>query len=286
MRKIWRGFAAAAAGAAALLSLSDARSASRRPRWIPTITTATSTPSGLRPRRGGKPVTARPHPVGPAGGGPAGGMPEGTFGYAITRTTMMFGLYMIPRCICPVAGRGRGLYRPLRDEDHLPQDPAYYATSDLSLCDEDFKLNGDDAIEEFQARAMYNRNVEYGSYTDQYGDWDTITWYCDATTDSVSVDDETGRRRRKTSGRWTAAFRCGGNTLKGYRGCRSAPPPSTTTTLPRRPISSFPACRRRCCRMWRAPGRTRKRGRVLHQIFCLRIECLFRCPYGSDKVSL
>lgn len=120
------------------------------------------------------------------------GMPEGTFGYAITRTTMMFGLYMDTEMYFASSLEGVGDYIGLYAmKITFHEDPAYYATSDLSLCDEDFKLNGDDAIEEFQARAMYNRNVEYGSYSDDYGDWDTITWYCDATAGTISVDDET-----------------------------------------------------------------------------------------------
>lgn len=120
------------------------------------------------------------------------GMPEGTFGYEITRTTMMFGLYMETEMYFASSLEGVGDYIGLYAmKITFKEDPADYVTSDLSLCDEDFKLNGDDAIEEFQARAMYNRNVEYGTYTDAYGDWDTISWYCDATADTVSVDDDT-----------------------------------------------------------------------------------------------
>ena len=123
------------------------------------------------------------------------GMPEGTFGYEIIRTTMMFGLYMDTEMYFAPSLEGVGEYIGLYAmKITFHEDPGYYATSDLSLCDEDFKLNGDDAIEEFQARAMYNRNVEYGSYTDEYGDWDTITWYCDATAGTVPVDEEVRSR--------------------------------------------------------------------------------------------
>ena len=120
------------------------------------------------------------------------GMPEGTFGYEIIRTTMMFGLYMKTELYFADTLEGAGEYIGLYAmKITFQEDPEYYSTSDLSLCDEDFKLNGDDAIEEFQARALYNRNVSYGTVTDEQGTWDTISWYCDNTIDTVNVNEET-----------------------------------------------------------------------------------------------
>ena len=95
MRKIWRGFAAAAAGAAALLSLSGCA--------VGQPETAMDTyhyDGYLNAQWGSDPdevanqlqldrtqwVRLEEDQL--------AGMPEGTFGYAITRTTMMFGLYM------------------------------------------------------------------------------------------------------------------------------------------------------------------------------------------------
>lgn len=118
-------------------------------------------------------------------------MPEGTFGYEITRTTMQFGLYLRTELYFAESLEGVGDYIGLYAmKISFIEDPEYYSTSDLSLCDSDFKLNGDDAIEEYLARAMYNRNVEYGSFSDENGSWDTISWYCDANIENVSVSDE------------------------------------------------------------------------------------------------
>ena len=220
MRKIWRGFAAAAAGAAALLSLSGCA--------VGQPETAMDTyhyDGYLNAQWGSAPdevanqlqldrtqwVRLEEDQL--------AGMPEGTFGYAITRTTMMFGLYMDTEMYFAPSLEGVGDYIGLYAmKITFHEDPAYYATSDLSLCDEDFKLNGDDAIEEFQARAMYNRNVEYGSYTDQYGDWDTITWYCDATIDSVSVDDETRAAAKENLGALDSGLSMWGEYFNGVSG--------------------------------------------------------------------
>lgn len=118
-------------------------------------------------------------------------MPAGTFGYEIVRTTMLFGLYMHTELYFAQSLEGVGDYIGLYAmKITFIEDPEYYSTSDLSFCDEDFKLNGDDAIEEFQARALYNRNVEYGTYTDENGDWDTISWYCDANIANVDISAE------------------------------------------------------------------------------------------------
>lgn len=118
-------------------------------------------------------------------------MPEGTFGYEIIRTTMQFGLYMHTELYFAQSLEGVGDYIGLYAmKITFIEDPEYYSTSDLSFCDEDFKLNGDDAIKEFQARALYNRNVEYGTYTDESGDWDTISWYCDANLANVDISAE------------------------------------------------------------------------------------------------
>lgn len=119
-------------------------------------------------------------------------MPAGTFGYEITRTTMQFGLYVKTELYFAQQLEGVGDYIGLYAmKITFIEDPEYYSTSDLSYCDEDFKLNGDDAIKEFQARALYNRNVDYGTYSDKNGDWATISWYCDANIANVDVSDET-----------------------------------------------------------------------------------------------
>ncbi len=127
------------------------------------------------------------------------GLPEGTIGYEITRTTMMFGLYMTTEAYFADsindAGEYLGLYAI---KCRFFEDPEYYSTSDLSLCDDDFKLNGDDAIKEFQSRALYNRNVSYGTYTDEEGTWDTISWNCDATLDTVEADETVKNAAKET----------------------------------------------------------------------------------------
>ena len=85
---------------------------------------------------------------------------------------MMFGLYMNTELYFADSLQGAGDYIGLYAmKITFQEDPEYYSTSDLSLCDDDFKLNGDDAIEEFQARALYNRNVSYGTVTDAQGTW-------------------------------------------------------------------------------------------------------------------
>ena len=107
------------------------------------------------------------------------GMPEGTFGYEVIRTTMLFGLYTETELYFAQSLNGIGEYLGFYGmKITFIEDPEYYSTSDLSYCDADFELNGDDAIKEFQARAHYNRNVTEGTYTDEQGEWKTISWYC------------------------------------------------------------------------------------------------------------
>ena len=141
------------------------------------------------------------------------GLPEGTIGYEITRTTMMFGLYMTTEAYFTDSIDGAGEYLGLYAiKCRFFEDPEYYSQSDLSLCDEDFKLNGEDALEEFQARALYNRNVSYGTYTDESGTWDTISWSCDSTIDSVEADESVKETAKATL---DAIDEC----LKDWNGC-------------------------------------------------------------------
>ena len=70
------------------------------------------------------------------------GMPEGTFGYAITRTTMMFGLYMDTEMYFAPSLEGVGDYIGLYAmKITFHEDPAYYATSTRSPSQQRSKMS-------------------------------------------------------------------------------------------------------------------------------------------------
>lgn len=126
------------------------------------------------------------------------GLPEGTFGYEVTKTTMMFGLFTETELYFAETLYGMeqytGLYGMRITFNEVPE--WYTEPADSEEGDESwFRLDPQEVIDEYDKRGLYNRNKEYGTFEDEHGSWKTVTWTCDATlselpasADSAAID--------------------------------------------------------------------------------------------------
>ena len=112
------------------------------------------------------------------------GMPEGTFGYEVTRTTMLFGLYAEAELYFAKSLYGMeqytGIYGMKITFDEVPE---YYTKPAGTAADDDswYRLDPQQVVDEYDKVGLYNRNKEYGTWEDEHGSWKTVSWSCDAT---------------------------------------------------------------------------------------------------------
>lgn len=112
------------------------------------------------------------------------GMPEGTFGYEITRTTKLFGLYVEAEMYFAENLYGMEQYTGVYGmKITFLENPEYYTRPAGAEPDDDsyYRLDPQKVIAEYDKRGLYNRSKEYGTYEDERGSWQTVSWSCDAT---------------------------------------------------------------------------------------------------------
>lgn len=124
----------------------------------------------------------------------AEGLPEGTFGYEITRTTKLFGLYVEAEFYLSEGLYGLDQYTGVYGmKITFNEVPEYYTKPAGTEPDDDsyYRLDPQDVIDEYDKRGLYNRNKEFGTYEDEHGSWKTVSWSCDATLTNLPAEADT-----------------------------------------------------------------------------------------------
>ena len=122
------------------------------------------------------------------------GLPEGTFGYEVTKTCMLFGMFIETRLYFAESLYGMDQYSGLYGMKIVFNEiPEYYKRPAGTAPDDDsyYRLDPQAVIDEYDLRGVYNVNKTTGTWEDEHGSWKTVTWSCDATLSDLPADADT-----------------------------------------------------------------------------------------------
>lgn len=122
------------------------------------------------------------------------GLPEGTFGYEVTKTTMMFGLFTETELYFAESLYGMEQYTGLygmrltfNEIEEWYKKPAGTEEGDESW----FRLDTQKFIDEYDKRGLYNTVRETGTHEDERGSWKTVSWSCKSTLRDLPAEADT-----------------------------------------------------------------------------------------------